>query len=198
MTAEAARRAAVWNEVDARTPDELLVAVALGDRVAFAALYERLAPAVLGMARAVVRDHAQAQEVSQEVFIDLWRTAARYRPDRGSALTWVMTMAHHRAVDRVRSAQTRVERERAVVFEPSRARPYDQVAETVIENWERLRVRDCLRTLTDLQRESIELAYYQAHTYREVAEILDVPPGTVKTRMRAGLLRLRGCLEVTP
>jgi RNA polymerase sigma-70 factor (ECF subfamily) len=171
----------------------LLGRVARGDQGAFEHVYEQVAGPVYGLVLRVVRDPAQSEEVAQEVLVDVWRTASRYDPNRGSALAWVMTLAHRRAVDRVRSAQAAANREERV----ARAeREHDEVAEYVEARLEREQVRRCLGTLTDLQRESVTLAYYNGYTYREVAELLNVPLGTVKTRMRDGLIRMRDCLGV--
>ena len=174
--------------------EELLSRVAKGDQDAFEATYDRVAPAVYGLVRRVVRDPAQSEEVAQEVLVEVWRQAARYRPDRGSALAWTLTMAHHRAVDRVRSAQSATDRENRLWREGTPW--YDDVVEQVEARLEREQVRRCLDALTELQRESITLAYYGGHSYREVAELLDTPLGTVKTRLRDGLIRLRDCLGV--
>lgn len=179
------------------TAEDLLVRVAKGDERAFDALYDRLAGPILGLVRRIVRDSAQSEEVTQEVMVELWRTATRYAPERGSALNWAMTLAHRRAVDRVRSARASTDREYKATFEASRARPFDEVAEAVATRWERSQVRRCLTNLTELQRESVLLAYYQGYTYREVAEVLQTPHGTIKTRLRDGLIRLRDCLGVT-
>jgi RNA polymerase sigma-70 factor, ECF subfamily len=174
--------------------EELLSAVALGDERAFELLYEQLAAPVMGMVRAVVRDRSQSEEVVQEVFVQLWQTAPTYRRDRGGVRAWVMTVAHHRAVDRVRSAQAHADRERAAQVRNYSGGPYDMVLEQVLDNCERRQVRECLRTLTALEREAILLAYYEALTYRQVAETLGVATGTVKCRMRAGLRRIRNGL----
>lgn len=179
------------------TAEELLVRVAKGDERAFDALYDRLAGPILGLVRRILRDAAQSEEVTQEVMVELWRTATRYSPERGSALNWAMTLAHRRAVDRVRSARASSDREVKATFEAARARPFDEVAEAVAARWERSQVRRCLTSLTELQRESVLLAYYQGYTYREVAEVLQTPHGTIKTRLRDGLIRLRDCLGVT-
>lgn len=174
----------------------LLGRVAQGDQDAFSALYDVVGGPVLGLVRAVVRDPAQSEEVAQEVLVDVWRMAARYRPDRGGVMNWVLTLAHRRAVDRVRSAQASTEREhKAALLERTPA--FDEVSEQVESRLEREQVRRCLRTLTELQRQSVTLAYYRGMTYREVAELLAVPLGTVKTRLRDGLIRLRDCLGVT-
>ncbi|WP_328806248.1 ECF RNA polymerase sigma factor SigK [Streptacidiphilus fuscans] len=177
-------------------PEDLLLLVAKGDQDAFAALYERIAAPVLGIVRSVVRDPAQSEEVAQEVLVEVWRTAARFRPDRGGAFAWVLTIAHRRAVDRVRSAQAATDREHKAAL-LDRTPAYDEVAEAVDHRLEREHVRRCLQALTQLQRESVVLAYYRGLSYREVAELLAVPLGTVKARMRDGLIRMRDCLGVT-
>jgi RNA polymerase sigma-70 factor, ECF subfamily len=167
--------------------------VARGDAAAFAALYDQVAAGVFGIVRRVIRDLAQSEEVTQEVMLEVWRNASRFDTGRGSATAWIMTMAHRRAVDRVRSAQRQAERERLT----SQADiPYDEVAEAVESSLERERVRRCLGSLTELQRESVTLAYYGGYTYGQVAGLLGVPAGTVKTRMRDALIRLRDCLAV--
>jgi RNA polymerase sigma-70 factor, ECF subfamily len=171
----------------------LLVQVARGDQEAYAAVYDAVAGQVLGVVRAVVRDPAQSEEVAQEVLLDVWRSASRFDPDRGGAAAWVMTLAHRRAVDRVRSEQKAAERELRVA---TASVAYDEVAEAVEARLDRERVRRCLGSLTELQRESVTLAYYGGYTYREVAELLGVATGTIKTRMRDGLIRLRDCLGV--
>ncbi|MGP3982293.1 sigma-70 family RNA polymerase sigma factor [Streptomyces sp. KR80] len=174
---------------------ELLGMVARGDQEAFSRLYDAVAGPVLGLVRGVLRDPAQSEEVAQEVLVEVWRTAARFRPDRGSAMTWVLTLAHRRAVDRVRAAQATTDREhRAALLAQTPA--FDEVTEQVEARLEREQVRRCIRTLTELQRQSVTLAYYRGLTYREVAELLSLPLGTVKTRLRDGLIRLRDCLGV--
>ena len=171
----------------------LLARVARGDQAAFAVLYDRAAGRVFGLVLRVVRDPAQAEEVTQEVMLEVWRTASRFDPHRGSATAWLMTLAHRRAVDRVRAGLAAAQREaRAAVAETD----YDVVAEEVETRLDAQRVRRCLDSLTDLQRESVTLAYYGGYSYREVAHLLGVAVGTVKTRMRDGLIRLRDCLGV--
>lgn len=176
--------------------EELLTRAARGDQDAFASVYDRVSGPVFGLVRSVLRDPAQSEEVTQEVLVEVWRCAARFRPGKGSAMTWVMTLAHRRAVDRVRSAQAASDREeRAALLDRSPA--FDEVTEQVEARLEREQVRRCLRTLTEIQHQAVTLAYYKGLTYREVAELLAQPLGTVKTRLRDGLIRLRDCLGVS-
>jgi RNA polymerase sigma-70 factor, ECF subfamily len=179
-----------------RPLEDVVAGVALGDERAFEELYERIAGQVLGLVRRVVRDPAQSEEVAQEVLVEVWRTATRFDRTRGSASGWILTMAHARAVDRVRAAQAATARDERV-GRRDHAREHDEVAEQVELRMEQQAVRGCLGTLTDLQREAVQLAYYGGYTYREVADLLDAPLGTVKTRLRDGLIRLRDCLGVT-
>jgi RNA polymerase sigma-70 factor, ECF subfamily len=174
--------------------DGLLDRVARGDQNAFEAVYDQLAGPVYGLIRKVVRDPAQSEEVTQEVLLEVWRTASRFDAARGSAATWVMTIAHRRAIDRIRSTTAAAEREHKT------AQPLvltDEVAETVAANMDAERVRRCLGGLTELQRESITLAYYGGYTYSQVAALLHTALGTVKTRIRDGLIRLRDCMGVS-
>jgi RNA polymerase sigma-70 factor (ECF subfamily) len=141
-----------------------------------------------------LRDPAQAEEVTQEALVEMWRTAGRYDRSKGTATGWALTIAHRRAVDRVRSEQASTDRMRRAAAPET---PYDVVAEQATAQLEYQQVRRCMRGLTTLQREAIELAYYQGHTYREVAELLGTGLPTVKTRMRDALIRLRDCLGVS-
>ncbi|MER5624946.1 ECF RNA polymerase sigma factor SigK [Streptosporangium sp. NPDC002544] len=175
--------------------EDLLEHVARGDRAAFERIYDLVAGPVYGLVLRVLRDPAQSEEVAQEVLVEVWRSAARYERARGSAMAWVMTIAHRRAVDRVRAVQSAVDREdRVARLEVHR--PFDEVAESVGARLERERLRRCLDGLTELQRQSVTFAYYGGYSYREVAELLKVPLATVKTRMRDGLIRIRDCLGV--
>ena len=176
--------------------DELMGHVGRGDQEAFARLYDRFADRVFGLVRRVVRDASQSEEVTQEVFVEAWRTARRFDPARGSVSAWLLTLAHRRAVDRVRSEQAARNREERVAVR-DRVGSHDTVSEDVEVRLEHEQVRRALGGLTELQREAIELAYYGGNTYREVATLLDTPLPTVKTRLRDGLIRLRDELGVT-
>jgi RNA polymerase sigma-70 factor (ECF subfamily) len=191
------RRARPLVETDVpESLDDLMARVARGDTPAFEAVYERMANVVFGVVARVLRDLAQSEEVAQEVLVEVWRTATRFDPDKGTAATWILTMAHRRAIDRVRSAQAAHDREEKVAHR-DHVPAFDEVAEQVETRLEQEQVRRCLGGLTELQRESVTLAYYGGYTYREVGELLEVPLGTVKTRLRDGLIRLRDCLGVT-
>jgi RNA polymerase sigma-70 factor (ECF subfamily) len=172
--------------------DALVGRVARGDIRAFEALYDEMASSVFGLARRVVRDPSRAEDVTQEVFLEIWRKAARFDSALGKAKTWVLTIAHRRSVDAVRRSESQKRHDQQV--------PPDEVgnaepAEGLIRAEEHRAVRDCLETLTDLQLESVRLAYFNGYTYNEVAVLLDKPLPTIKTRMRDGLIRLRDCLE---
>jgi RNA polymerase sigma-70 factor (ECF subfamily) len=174
--------------------DTLLTHVAKGDQAAFEALYDQLGASVYGLIRKVLRNPSQAEEVAQEVLLEVWRTASRFDPARGSAPTWVLTIAHRRAIDRVRAEQAAAAREQRTAEVPA---AIDEVAETVEASMDAERLRRCLAGLTELQRESITLAYYGGYSYAQVAALLDTALGTIKTRIRDGLTRLRACLGVS-
>jgi RNA polymerase sigma-70 factor (ECF subfamily) len=185
--------AAAGPHLGAPSLESTLAEVAKGDDAAFRAVYDQTAAAVFGVVRRILRDPAQSEEVMQEVMLEVWRTAARFDASVGSANAWIMTLAHRRAVDRVRSEERAAARELRAV---SASIEYDEVSDTALTSLEHERVRRCLGGLTDLQRESVTLAYYGGYSYREVAQLLGVAVGTVKTRMRDGLIRLRDCLGV--
>ncbi|MFB6628433.1 ECF RNA polymerase sigma factor SigK [Streptomyces sp. NPDC056362] len=179
---------------DDRAVGELLVRSARGDHEAFTGVYDALADSVMGLAFRILRNAAQAEEVTQDVMVEIWRTAYRYEPERGTARAWVLTVAHRRAVDRVRTAQAGAERERRAAMLSER-RPFDEVAEAVEGQDERRRVFSCLGRLGRDHRVPLVLAYYEGLTYLEVAQSLSTPPGTVKSRIRTALRKLRACLE---
>ncbi|MGV0813608.1 ECF RNA polymerase sigma factor SigK [Mycolicibacterium boenickei] len=175
--------------------DAQLRRVARGDAEAFAGLYDATSARVYGLIIRILRDPGYSEETTQDVYAQVWRSAADYDPQQGSALAWLMTLAHRRAVDRVRAEVASSRREAryvAVSTEPDT----DVVADSAIRSDERRQVADCLGSLTDLQRQAIELAYYDGLTYPQVSERLSTSLGTVKTRMRDGLRRLRDCLGV--
>ena len=171
----------------------LMEAVQRGDRSAFAALYDQLSPSVYGLARRVVRDPARAEEVVQDAMVEVWRRATRFDSEQGSVRSWVLMITHRRAVDRVRTEQSRRDREERVASRDQEP-PSDVVSDTVEHGFERQRVVRALDALTPLQREAVKLADYSGLTHQEIAEALDAPLGTVKTRIRDGMIRLRDSL----
>lgn len=172
------------------TPDELLPRVAQGDQAAFAELYDQTAPRVLGLIKRLLKDHSQSEEVTQEVFLEIWQNATRFDSTRGSAASWMLTMAHRRAVDRVRASQAGRDRDLKIGVRDLETE-FDSVTESVEIRIEHERVERALGRLTELQRQAVKLAYYGGYSHSEVASMLDVPIGTVKTRLRDGMIRLR-------
>jgi RNA polymerase sigma-70 factor (ECF subfamily) len=180
--------------------DALLRQVARGDANAFAAVYDLTKSRVFGLVVRVLRDAGYSEETTQEIYLEVWRTAPEYDPAKGSALAWLMTMAHRRAVDRVRAEQAGSRRESrygAASVEPVSAAAQDPVADSAIAGDERRRVAECLDALTDAQRQCIELAYYEGLTYSEVSQRLAANLSTIKSRIRDALRGLRNCLDVS-
>ena len=175
--------------------DVLLRRVGNRDAEAFAALYDATRSRVYGMVTRVLRDRGYSEETTQDVYLQVWRTAEAYDPASGSALAWLLTLAHRRAVDRVRAEHAACQRD-ARYGAATADRPSDHVSDEVIAGEERQRVAACMEGLTDLQRECLELAYYQGLTYVQVSERLSANLATVKSRMRDGLRGLRNCLGV--
>jgi RNA polymerase sigma-70 factor (ECF subfamily) len=180
----------------ADTNEQRLMRVAQGDRAAFSALYDATASRVFGLVRRLLVDSAQAEEVTQEVYLEIWQTATRFEATRGSAMSWMLTMAHRRAVDRIRSAQSSRDRDTKIGIRDY-DREYDHVSETVEVRLESERVKRALVKLTELQRQAVILAYFRGLSHSEVATLLHVPVGTVKTRLRDGMIRLRDEMGVT-
>jgi len=169
---------------------------ATGDQAAFAEFYDEVSPVVFGTTLKVLRNQAMAEEVTQDVFLELWKQAPNYDRSKGSPKAWAATVAHRRAVDRVRSEESSRARDEA----DARLAPadHDVVADQVATNLDQQHVLDALAQLSEPQREALSLAYYGGRTYREVAALLDVPEGTIKTRIRDGLIRLRDLMGATP
>ncbi|MET0997888.1 MAG: ECF RNA polymerase sigma factor SigK [Marmoricola sp.] len=181
----------------AGSPDlaELLKLSGRGDEAAFARLYDATAARAFGLAVRVVRDPSQAEEVAQEAFLEVWRTASRFDPAKGSAVSWILTMVHRKSVDRVRSAEASTRRD--TTYHQSDVKiEHDSTAEAAQASIEARRVRQALGSLTEVQREALELAYFKGYTHTEVAKMLDLPVGTAKTRIRDGLIRLRDTMGV--
>ena len=180
------------------TADDLATLLKLsgrGDEAAFARLYDATAARAYGLAVRVVRDPSQAEEVAQEAFLEIWRTASRFDEGKGSAVSWILTLVHRKAVDRVRSAEAGSRRDTAY-HQVSQGVEHDSTAEAAHSSMEARRVRQAMDSLTEVQREALELAFFKGYTHTEVATMLDLPVGTAKTRIRDGLIRLRDTMGV--
>jgi RNA polymerase sigma-70 factor (ECF subfamily) len=168
--------------------DALIGAVARGENGAFERVFQELSAPAYGIALAVLADRAQAEEVAQDVLAEIWQTAGRYDPAKGSALGWALMIARRRAIDRLRSITAGSRRERS---DNAATGGWDQVDEAVQEIHDREQLRRGLADLPGLQREAVMLAFFDGHTYAEVAVILGIPAGTAKTRIRSALASLR-------
>jgi RNA polymerase sigma-70 factor (ECF subfamily) len=185
----------VGTSPDRQELGELLKLSGRGDEAAFAELYDATSARAYGLAVRVVRDPSQAEEVTQEAFLEIWRTASRFDPDRGSAISWLLTIVHRKSVDRVRSAEASTRRD-TTYHHSNDTVEHDSTAEAAEASMEARRVRQALGSLTEVQREALELAYFKGYTHTEVATMLDLPLGTAKTRIRDGLIRLRDTMGV--
>ena len=174
---------------------ELIARVAEGDQSAFSQLYDLVAPRVLGLIKRLLRDHAQSEEVTQEVFLEIWQTAPRFDSHKGAVASWILTMAHRRAVDRIRASQASRNRDTKIGIRDFDSQ-YDNVAETVEIRIEHEKVEKAMTRLTERQRQAVTLAYYGGYSHSEVATMLELPVSTVKTRLRDGMMRLRDELGV--
>jgi RNA polymerase sigma-70 factor (ECF subfamily) len=172
----------------------LLKDVSEGDQVAFASFYDATARTVYGIVLRVLRDQAQSEEVTQEVYVEAWVSASRFDPQLGSPTAWLNTIAHRKAVDRVRSSERSLQRDQRH-FEGDVQRAAVDTSDIVVAQDESQRVRDALERLPEAQRTAVQLAYFEGRTHREVAEVLQLPLGTVKTRIRDAMKRLRTHLE---
>jgi RNA polymerase sigma-70 factor (ECF subfamily) len=175
---------------------DLLVRVASGDQGAFAELYDALSSRVFGLILRVLVNRSQSEEVLQEVFLEIWQSASRFAPNRGQGRAWVMTIAHRRAVDRVRSSQSSADRDVRAGFKDIGV-AHDSVAEQVELEIEGGKVVEALSGLPEAQREALVLSYYGGYSQNEIAALVGAPLGTIKTRMRDGLTRLRTAMGVT-
>jgi RNA polymerase sigma-70 factor (ECF subfamily) len=174
---------------------ELVLSSARGHEDAFAELYDLTSSRIYGVILRVLRSADHAAEVTQEVYVEIWRQSARYAPDKGSVLGWMTTMAHRRAVDRVRSVSSDVARDDKYALKTA-DRDVDVVWDGVEQKLDVERVRKGMASLTAIQREALTLAYFGGYTQSQVAQLLKLPLGTVKTRIRDGLIGLRDALGV--
>mgnify|MGYP002278118320 CR=1 FL=1 len=176
---------------------DLLERTARGDGGAYEQLYNAVAASVFGLALRIVRDRGMAEDVSQEALVEVWHRAARFDREAGTARSWILTIAHRRAVDRVRSEQSHTTRMRTHgVREETAPAEQDLVVDVMYREWEATRVKAGLSALTARQREALDLTYFKGYTHREAAQALDIPLGTAKARIRDGLIKLRDAMGV--
>jgi RNA polymerase sigma-70 factor, ECF subfamily len=178
--------------VEALSDEELVARLPDRDTTAFAALYDRHSRMAFGLAYRMLGEPSAAEDVVQEAFLSLWRQASTFRPERSGVRTWLLSIVHHRAVDRMRRA---VSREVSVEHEPERVDESTDVEHEVSTLLEASQVREALNALPSDQRRAIELAYFGGHSHSEIARMLDVPLGTVKGRLRIGLQKMRVLLS---
>ena len=183
----------IISDAAAQADAELLARVASGDRDAFAALYDRFSKPLFSFALRIVGNPADAEDVLQEVFVQLWEKAGQFDPSQGKPFTWSVTMTRNKAIDRLRSSQRRSR----LVEEATLADPAMDVAETgkVIGTDEATRIRTAVNTLPADQRQAIEMAFFGGLTHHQIAEKISEPLGTIKARIRRGMLKLRDTLE---
>jgi RNA polymerase sigma-70 factor (ECF subfamily) len=190
-----ARSAPAGRSADADHLAELVARSSRGHEDAFAELYDLTSSRIYSVILRVLRSPDHAVEVTQEVFVEVWRQSARYAADKGSVLGWMTTMAHRRAVDRVRSVSSETARDERYAFSGVE-REVDHVWDGVEQRLDVERVRKGMASLTEIQREALTLAYFGGYTQSQVAKLLQLPLGTVKTRIRDGLIGLRDALGV--
>ena len=189
-------RPAAGRQASAARLADLVALSAHGQEDAFAELYDLTAARIHGVALRVLRSADHAAEVTQEVFVEIWRQAGRYSPEKGSVMAWMTTMTHRRAVDRVRSVASEAARdERYAAATADRA--VDYVWADVEQRLNAERVRTSMASLTAVQREAIMLAYFGGYSQSQVAQLLNLPLGTVKTRIRDGMIGLRAAFSAT-
>jgi len=183
----------IISDAAAQADAELLARVASGDRDAFAALYDRFSKPLFSFALRIVGNPADAEDVLQEVFVQLWEKAGQFDPSQGKPFTWSVTMTRNKAIDRLRSSQRR----NRLVEEATLADPASDVVETgkAIGTDEATRIRTAVNTLPADQRQAIEMAFFGGLTHHQIAEKIREPLGTIKARIRRGMLKLRDTLE---
>ena len=174
--------------------EDLMSLVGLGDAAAFAVLYDRHGRAAYSLAHRMMGEKQAAEDLTQEVFIKVWRSAGGYRPGRGSVRTWILSIVHNRSIDQIRSLASRRRTQEKVEAEAPRSQPSEAFAEAW-RSAQRDEVREALGTLPSEQLEILELAYFSGHTQVEIARMLDLPLGTVKGRTRLGLKKLGGIFQ---
>ncbi len=173
--------------------EDLISLVQTRNSEAFAALYDRHARAAYSLAYRVMGERQTAEDLVQDAFLKLWRAAGSYRVERGSVRTWLLSIVHNRGIDQLRSSASRRRTQERIEASAPRSQPSEAFAQSW-RNSQREQVREALKTLPEEQLKILELAYFSGYTHVEIAELLGLPLGTVKGRMRLGLKKMRGSL----
>ena len=176
------------------TDEDLISLVEAGDADAFATLYDRHSQAAFSLAYRMMGERQAAEDLAQDAFLKVWRGASSYRAERGSVRTWILSIVHNRGVDKLRSQASRRKTQERVEASAPRSQPSEAFAETW-RNSQRDQVREALNTLPAEQLKILELAYFSGYTHVEISELLGLPLGTVKGRMRLGLKKIRDYFE---
>jgi RNA polymerase sigma-70 factor, ECF subfamily len=171
----------------------LIQQVAKQDRDAFSQLYDRFSTLVFTLAMRMLKARSDAEDLLQEVFVQVWRQAQNYSAERGSPEAWIVNIARSRAIDKIRSIR-RMQKSFVLTDDPARAESPENVESSAVESETRLAMNSALANLPDMQRKVLELAYFDGLTQSEIADRLAEPLGTVKTRMRSGIQKLREIL----
>lgn len=176
--------------------DHLLVRTGDGDRAAFSVLYDLTSPRVFGLCRRLIRDVVEAEDVAQDAFLEIWTKAASFDPVRGAGTGWIMAIAHHRAVDRIRSAEGTRRRDAAWTRDAARGR-VGEPADRLLAAADVDEVHAALGRLSEVRRQAVTYAFFTDHTYEQASQLLGIPLGTFKSRVRDGVLALRPLLGIS-
>jgi RNA polymerase sigma-70 factor, ECF subfamily len=174
--------------------EDLISLVESADAEAFATLYDRHSRAAFSLAYRMMGERQASEDLTQDAFLKVWRSASSYRAERGSVRTWILSIVHNRGIDQIRSQASRRRTQEKVEASAPRSQPSEAFAET-LRNSQRDQVREALNTLPSEQLKILELAYFSGYTHVEIAELLRLPLGTVKGRMRLGLKKIRDYFE---
>src|SRR5918912_2092831 len=174
--------------------EDLISLVETSDAEAFATLYDRHSRAAFSLAYRMMGDRQTAEDLAQDSFLKVWRNASSYRAERGSVRTWILSIVHNRGIDQLRSHASRRRTQDRIEASAPRSQPSEAFAETW-KNSQRDQVRQALNTLPPEQLKILELAYFSGYTHLQISELVDVPLGTIKGRMRLGLKKMRDCFD---
>jgi RNA polymerase sigma-70 factor, ECF subfamily len=174
--------------------EDLISLVETADAEAFATLYDRHSRAAFSLAYRMMGERQASEDLAQDAFLKVWRSASSYRAERGSVRTWILSIVHNRGIDQIRSQASRRRTQEEIEASAPRSQPSEAFAETW-RNSQREQVREALGTLPPEQLKILELAYFSGYTHMEISDLLDLPLGTVKGRMRLGLKKIRDYFE---